>query len=99
MDRKPQRERRPFPHLTVDAEIPTEELSEPAGDGETEPRSALHRITARTRVHLLELVKYAFLITRGDAHAGVDDLKGNPSATRVRRTTRERRILGRLAAW
>ena len=96
MDRQPQRERRAFAELTVDADVAAEQLREPARDREAESRAALHRVAARAGVHLLELVEDARLIVGRDADAGVDDLQRDPRATRVGRATRERRILGRV---
>ena len=67
MDWKPERERRALAKLAVDAQIAAEELGQPSRDGEPEPGAALHRLTARTGVHLFEFFKDARLIVRCDA--------------------------------
>ena len=85
MHRQPQRERRAFADLALDADVAAEQLREASRDREAEPRAALHRVAARPGVHLLELVEDARLIARRDADAGVDDLQRDPRAARVGR--------------
>src|SRR6185437_13318095 len=80
MDRQPERERRTLAELTVDTQIAAEELGEATRDGESEPGAALHRLAARTGVHLFEFFKDANLIVGRDADSGVDDLQRDPDA-------------------
>ena len=88
MHRQPQRERRALAELALDADVAAEELREPPRDREPEPGAALHRIAARTGVHLLELLEDARLIARRDADAGVDDLQRDPRRDARRATAR-----------
>ena len=90
-------EGRAFARLALDADLAAHQPDQLFRDGEAKPRTAVHRVTARTRVHLLEFFEDSRLIYSGDPDARVDDLQRNPHAPRVGRLAHEHRIVGRVA--